>query len=121
MRGRLRIGLERERRDDGNAVGPGRDGLTGIAGIDTGNAAERKAWRPPAENLGDARQTGRADRRIGIVLRGGREHTADSDVIEESERRRLGPRRGLDRKPDDCAGAEEPPGGLDPPILLSPM
>ena len=41
-------------------------------------------------NLGDARQTGRADRRIGIVLRAGCEHTADADVIEEIERRRLG-------------------------------
>jgi hypothetical protein len=121
MRGRLRIGLERERRDDGNAVGPGRDGLAGITGIDTGNAAQRKAPRPPAENLGDARQTGRADRRIGIVLRGGCEHTADADVIEEIERRRLGLRHRLDRKPDDCAGAEEPPGVLDRHVLLSHM
>ena len=80
-----------------------------------------KCRRPPAENIGDARQTRRSDRRIGIVLRGGREHAADADVIEEIDRRRLGLRHRLDRKSDDRAGTEEPPSILDRHVLLSHM
>ena len=100
---------------------PARDGLASIARIDTGDAAQGKARRPPAEDVGDTRETPRSDRRIGIVLRGGREHAADADVIEEIERRRLGLRHRLDRKPDDRAGTEEPPSILDRHVLLSHM
>ena len=100
---------------------PGRDRLAGIAGVDAGNAAQRKGRRPPAEHAGDARQTGRADRRIGIVLRGGGKHAADSNVIEQPEGRRLSLRHRLDRQPDDCVRAEEPPSILDRHVVLPHM
>src|SRR5262249_46894474 len=60
-RGGLRVGLERERGDHGDAVGAGIDDGSGVAGVDAGDAAHRKARLPALECRGDARQTLGAD------------------------------------------------------------
>ena len=44
-----------------------------------------------------------------------------ADVIEQLEGRRLGLRHRLDRQPDDCVRAEQPPRILDRHVVLSHM
>ena len=73
VRGLRRIGRERQRRNHRHAVGAGRDHIGGIAGIDAGNAADRKSGLARAHRLHDIAQAGNADRRRGVVLRAGRD------------------------------------------------
>src|SRR5262249_36146381 len=80
--GGLRVGLERKRRDHRATIGAGIDDRSGVAGVDTGDAAHRKARLALAERCGDARESLGADRPAGVVLGRGREHAADPDVVD---------------------------------------
>src|SRR5262249_11826368 len=117
----LRIALKRERRDHGDAVRAGGDGLAGIAGVDAGDRAQGKLRRTPAENGRDASQAGWADRGIGIVLGRGRKHAADPGIIDETDRRRFRLRDRLYRQPDDRGTSEQSASILDRHVVLSDM
>src|SRR5262245_3485326 len=60
-RGDLRITFERERGDHRHAVGTGVDHRRGVAGVDAGDAADRKTGPALPQHFGDAREPGRAD------------------------------------------------------------
>src|SRR5215813_10956231 len=120
-RGGARVVLERQRRDHGDAVGAGGNDFAGIARIDSGNAAQREFRGAPAKHADDAAQSGRADRRVWVVLRGGRKHATNACIVKKLDRRRLGLLDGLHRKPDDRVGAEKPARILDRHVLLPDM
>jgi len=59
-----RIGRERQRRDDGDAVGAGGDDFGGVRRIDAGDATDRQFCRATPQYADDPRQAFGADRRF---------------------------------------------------------
>ena len=60
-------------------------------------------------DLRDARKPGEPDRLVGIVLRGRDVDPADTDIVEQFDRRGLRPRNRVDREPDDRIAAQQAP------------
>src|SRR6185437_1733676 len=108
-----RIGIKRQRRDDGDTLGAGPDHSAGVARIDAGDAADRQllvALAGAAPEYGDdARKPLRPDRRILLLLRQGHVNAAGTDIVDQLDRRRFGFADVLDRQADDGAGPEQPP------------
>ena len=61
------------------------------------------------ECIDNAREAVDANRRLLLVLRRGRVDSADTDIVDEFHRRGFRQRHGVDRQPDDCLRAQQPP------------
>ena len=74
-----------------------------------------------AQRRHDRAQAANTDRRIRIVLRGGRIDAADARIIDCLERRRIRQRHRLDRQPDDGRWPEQPPRVCGRHVVLPDM